>query len=124
MDAKITKKRLGDYLSYEWLRVVAFALIIIVVWSVVFSVTSTKLTADQLFTVFNYTGTTVGTDYDKYANLLIGQKALSYEVNEISTVDVTVNNGAMSGSLLDTRMMTGEGDVMFAADALHEGSLK
>ena len=124
MDAKVTKKRLGEYLSYEWVKVVAFAIAIMIVWSLVFSVTSTKLTADQLFTVFNYMGTTVGTDFNNYSSLLLNKNTLSYEVYEISTVDVTVQDGSMSGSLLDTRMMTSEGDVMFAADSAYEGQYR
>ncbi len=124
MDAKITKKRLGEYLSYEWLKVVAFAVVIIVVWSLIFSVTSTKLTMDQVFTVFNYRGTIVGQDFEKYPTLLMSKNSLSYETNEVSIVDVTVNNNAMAGSLLETRIMAGEGDVIYVADSAYDGQVK
>ena len=116
MDAKITKKRLGEFLSYEWIKIIAIAVAVILFWSTLFTMTSARLTVDQVFTVINYSGTTVGEDFTEYSSILTGKKVLSYEVNEVSVMDITANEGAMSGTLLDTRLTTGEGDVMYVAD--------
>ncbi|MBQ9118146.1 MAG: hypothetical protein IJY11_02975 [Clostridia bacterium] len=125
MDAKITKKRLGEFLSYEWIKVLAIIAAIVIVWSVVFSVTASRLTEDQLFTIINYTGTNIGEDFNAYPDLLMGKKnVLSYEVNEISTLDITVDNNSMASSLLETRLTTSEGDVLFAADAPYKGQVR
>lgn len=117
MDAKITKKRLGDFLSYEWVKVLAIAVALIMLWSLLFSTTATRLTNDQVFTVINYTGTTVGTGFDKYLNLPVDGSLFSYEVYEIGAVDTETQGGTYAGVLLETRLSTGEGDVMFVADA-------
>ena len=117
MDAKITKKRLGEFLSYEWIKILALVVAVILFWSLLFTTTSARLSVDQIFTVINYTGTTVGDDFTEYSTTLLGQKVFSYEVNEVSIMDITANEGAMSGSLLDTRLTTGEGDVLYVADA-------
>lgn len=120
MDAKITKKRLSEFLSYEWIKIAAIALAIILFWSLLFSVSGTKLTPDQLFTVINYTGTKTGDDFSTYTSRLVPDGVFSYEVNEVSVTDLTVENGTMSGTLLDSRLSTGEGDVLFAADVLNK----
>ena len=122
MDAKITKKRLGEFFSYEWIKVLAIIAALIIGWSVIFSFTASRLTEDQLFTVINYMGTDVGKDFNNSPDLLLGgKKALSYEVNEVSTLDITVDGNSMAASLLETRLATSEGDVLFAADTPYEG---
>ena len=57
MDAKITKKRLNLFLSYEWIKVVALIVGVIVLWSLIFTTTATRITPAQQFTIFNYMGT-------------------------------------------------------------------
>ena len=54
MDAKITKQRLGRLLSYDWIKIIALAVAAIVVWSLIFTMTATRITAAQQFSVFNY----------------------------------------------------------------------
>ena len=56
MDAKITKQRLSHLLSYDWLKIVGLIAVAILVWSLIFTMTATRITAAQQFTVINYTG--------------------------------------------------------------------
>jgi|GEM_PF-632253 len=121
MDAKITKKRLGEFLSYEWLKIVAIAVALIVVWSVLFSCTSARLTDDQVFMVINYTGLIPGSDFYSHSSTLMNKNVFSYEVNEATTLDITVEDGKMAGTLLETRLTTGQGDVMLVANTEWEG---
>ena len=57
MDAKITKKRLNIFLSYDWIKILLAAVAAILVWSLIFTTAATRVTQAQNFTIFNYTGT-------------------------------------------------------------------
>ena len=71
MDAKITKERLNRILSYDWLKIVGLAVVAIIVWTLVFTTSATRITPAQQFTVINYFGnvstlhTTLSTDVNK-----------------------------------------------------------
>ena len=52
MDNKITKRRLKDYLSYEWGLVAIILVVCILVWDFVFGICSTPLTVGQEFGIF------------------------------------------------------------------------
>ena len=46
MDAKITKKRLNILLSYDWIKIILLAVAAILVWSLIFTMTATRVTPD------------------------------------------------------------------------------
>ena len=56
MDAKITKTRLSRLLSYDWLKIVGVIAGVILVWSLIFTMTATRITPAQQFHVLNYVG--------------------------------------------------------------------
>lgn len=114
MDAKINKERLGHLLSYDWIKIILFVVASIVVWSLIFTMTATRITVTQTYSVVNYYGTQFGA---KMNNLFgyVGD-VFSYEVIECSTVDVLAGGDSYVSTLLETRLVTGEGDVLFAAD--------
>lgn len=117
MDAKITKLRLSRMLSYDWLKMVGFALAAILVWSLIFTMTATRITPAQQFTVFNYMGNVSLSStnfYDSY-NKAFQSGVFSYEVIEINENDLTVSE-EMVNTLLEARLGTDEGDVMFIAN--------
>ena len=70
MDAKITKKRLNILLSYDWIKIILVAVAMIVLWSLVFTMTATRVTNAQNFTIFNYTGTSATSRFNSYATTL------------------------------------------------------
>lgn len=115
MDAKITKTRLGQLLSYEWIKILLFIVIAIVVWSLVFTMTATRITPTQTYSIVNFYGTNFGT---KISENYYGYKGnvFSYEVMECSVVDVLAGGDDYVGTLLETRFVTSEGDVLFAAN--------
>lgn len=111
MDAKITKTRLEQMLSYDWIKIIAVALAAILVWSLVFTMSATRITATQQFVIMNYPGAWQG---DKFSNYYKMQgKDFSYEIIEMSAEDLAANEGQL-GTLLETRFAVGTGDVMFA----------
>ncbi len=117
MDTKITKKRLGHLLSYDWLKIIGAAVAGILVWTLVFTTTATRIRPSQRFSVFNYTSNTSlnSTDYYKLETELIKNNVFSYEVLEINNNDLAAS-AEYAGTLLETRLYTDEGNVMFIAD--------
>ena len=88
MDSKITKKRLSDMLSYDWVKIILTVAGIILIWSFIFSATSTKITNTQLFTVHSYKGNNL-LDSNFKNSLNKGfkeEKIFSYEVIETDVI--------------------------------------
>ncbi len=117
MDAKITKTRLSHMLSYDWLKMIGTVAGVIVLWVLVFTMTATKITPSQQFSVINYTGTyTTDSYFDRLSNALGKDGVLSHEVIEYSTVDIQNAGNELAGTMMETRLQTDEGDVLFVAD--------
>ena len=49
MDNKLTKKRLSDFLAYEWILTIIIAVAAIVVWELVYTMSAVRLTVGQAF---------------------------------------------------------------------------
>jgi hypothetical protein len=115
MDAKITKTRLAQTLSYDWVKVVAAALAVIFVWVLIFTWTATRITNTQKYVIHNYFGVSLGDGYyDSYPTYGKG-KVFSYEVFEVDNVNVNQDQ-QLGYQLLETRFAVGEGDAMLIAD--------
>lgn len=121
MDARITKERLNRMLSYDWLKIVGFCVVAIIVWTLVFTMSATRITASQQFTVINYSGnvSTVNTKMSKSLADAYNKDVFSYEVIEVNEVDVG-GNDEYASTLMETRMTTAEGDVIFVPDITAE----
>lgn len=52
MNNKITKKRLNEMLAYDWLKILAFAVGLIILWQVIFNVFSVKISTGEQFKYF------------------------------------------------------------------------
>ena len=122
MDAKITKQRLTRMLSYDWLKIVGIAAALIMVWVLVFTMTATRITPAQQFTVFNYdSNATLTSDFYNVYQKAHNDKVFSYEVIETNVNDMTTS-GEYAGTILETRVATDEGDIMFVANRPDEAS--
>lgn len=108
MDAKITKKRLAHMLSYDWVKVIGAIVAAVVVWSLIFTTTATRITNTQRFVVCNYMGVSFGSagDFSKQ----------SYEIIEAERVDNMRGGDSMFSQLFQANLEVGEGDVMFVSD--------
>lgn len=113
MDAKITKQRLARLLSYDWVKIVAVAVAAILVWSLIFTMTATRIRPSQQFSVFNHyaNGPLTSDFYDEYARAAKKQ-VFSYEVIETNTNDLGATPQE-AHTLLEARLATDEGDIMF-----------
>lgn len=113
MDAKITKQRLGQMLSYDWMKIILSIVGGILIWSLVFTTTSTRIIPSQSFGIFNYLGSTVTTKFSDYTD---NTSLFSYEVIEVSAQDVNTAGDEYAFTLMEARLTTDEADVMFVAD--------
>ncbi len=116
MDAKITKQRLTRMLSYDWVKIVLIAAAAIFFWSLVLTTTATRITPAQNFYVFNHQSNL--TFRDKFYTHLDQQFSagtFSYEILEMAQGDM-VAAGEHADTVLQARVSTSEGDVMFVAD--------
>ncbi len=52
MNNKITKKRLSEMLAYDWLKILAFAVGLIIIWQVIFSVFGVRISTGEQFKYF------------------------------------------------------------------------
>ena len=123
MDAKITKKRLNGMLSYDWLKIVGLCAVAVVVWALIFTMTATRITPAQQFTVINYFGNVAATQ-NKFAETLsnaLSGDVFSYEVIEMTMVDVP-GSSEYGSQVFEARISTSEGDMIFAPDIVNEGS--
>lgn len=115
MDAKITKLRLSRMLSYDWLKIIGTAAAAIIVWVLIFTMTATRITPAQNFTVMNYTGNnSLSSGFSKALNGAYTNGVFTGEVLEFGTVDLTTA-GDVAGQLLEARVTTDEGDIMFVS---------
>ena len=117
MDAKITKTRLSRLLSYDWLKIVGLAAGLIVVWVLIFTMTATRITAAQQFTAFNYLGnaTFSTTKFGTLYSGALSQNVFSYEVIELTSTDLA-ENPEYASTLMEARVSTDEGDVIFVTE--------
>ena len=107
MDAKITKQRLGNLLTYDWLKILAVIAAAIGLLTLFFTMVRTRPTEEQTFTVYAYCvkqGTLPDHEPDK--NLF------SYEI--LTTAEETFD--AKTGYLFQVRRSAGQGTVLFVAD--------
>lgn len=112
MDAKITKKRLGHLLSYDWLKIIAVSAGLILLWNLIFTTSETRITPAQNFTVFNYTGSSAGADFSQIRTKR--KSIFSYDIFQVNATDATVGNE--TDTIMQARISTHEGDAVFVAD--------
>lgn len=117
MDAKITKLRLSRMLSYDWLKIVGTAAAVILVWVLIFTMSATRITPAQQFSVINYFGNVAITNTELADSLdkALKNNVFSYEVFETTTVDVP-GSAEYGSTVLEARVSTSEGDVFLVPD--------
>lgn len=111
MDASITKRRIGNLLSYDWLKIIAVVLLAILLLNVLFTSLATRATPAQTFYVYAYTDVTSGS---AFSNLESRKgEIFSYEILSVVAEDFSGNEGV---TVYSTRRGAGMGDVMFVTD--------
>ncbi len=114
MDNKINKKRLSEFLHYEWIKILALALCACLLWHVVFislGAVGNKLSLGQQFNIY-YSSDMDGTCVTNInAEFGVG-KTLSYEIQEYSTLHF---DSAYETMQLTAYLSAGFGDIMICS---------
>lgn len=113
MDARITKQRLGNLLSYDWLKMLLTAAIVVVFIVLLFMMTATRVTNAQTFSVYAYTDLQAGKSFNSLGQTLKDQHVLSYDILETKTESFREDDRY---DIFGLRRTTGEGTVMFVSD--------
>lgn len=106
MDNKITKNRISDYLSYDWLKMIFIVVAVIVAWEFIYSIASVKLTSGQDFKFYFDQHVTAG-GTDKLISDL-KRDVFSYDVLNCDTESFNAEQ-----NLLNVRLEVEEGDILF-----------
>lgn len=114
MDAKITKKRLGHQLSYDWIKIAGTCILAVVLLLVLFTTIATRPTAGQTFDFYTFYNVFFHSDELGTLEDLKRGGALSFDIQELNTYEVT--STGYEEMVLSTRFAAGEGDVLVAAD--------
>lgn len=111
MNKTKSKKDFTNALSYNWLKICAFTLIAAIVWLIVFSVISPRVTNGQTFYFYTY-GDIESTDLKSLVKSAQSGGALSYDVREIVASKVAKDEAYR----LTAYLGAGEGDVIVVSD--------
>lgn len=116
MDARITKQRLGNMLSYDWLKIACTIAAVIAALVLFFTMVGLKPARAQKFYVHLYGALNFGGDYTDFTDEL--DDLLSYDVLDVRVENF--GNDFMAGASYSARRSSGEGSVAFAADYTSE----
>lgn len=114
MDARITKQRLGNLLSYDWLKILVSIAAAVVALVLFFTMVGTRPTAGQTFTVYGYSDVKPGADVGYLPGNLEDTNVFSYDILKIQSESFYGNTYA--GAAYEARRSSGEGTVMFVSD--------
>ena len=116
MDARITKQRLGNLLSYDWLKILGVIVAAVVLLYVLFTMIATRPTVEQVYSVFTYGGLKIGDDSSDFEDDLDG--AFSFDILEAEMVNFEA--GSLGEQALTARRGVLEGDAVLVADYTEE----
>lgn len=115
MDARITKQRLSNMLSYDWLKILAVIAAAALALAMFFTMIATRATDGQTYMVYAYNGLSAGGDYARIGETIGSNGTFSYDI--LNTGSETFSDGGMyGGAVFTARRSAGEGRVMFVSD--------
>ena len=115
MDARITKQRLANMLSYDWLKIVGVIALAVLFFVTFFMMIGARPTDGQKFYVYCYEGLNVGGDYSLLADDMKKKDVFGYEILDMGSESFS-SSGLFGGSVFSARRSVGEGRVMFVKD--------
>lgn len=121
MDNKLTKRRLSDFLAYEWILMIIVAVAAIVVLELVYTMVSARLSTGQQFKYYLDQDIYSFDASDKSIYDLLGVetgkngKTFSYDVLSVESENLT-----SSYNVLSVRLSVKEGDAIFTTSVENE----
>ena len=106
MDNKITKRRLSDFLSYEWILMTVIAVVAVILLELLYTMAGVRLTTGQQFKYFF--DQSISGNASSVNRLLKDDETFSYDVLKVSS------EGLISSyNVLSVRLEIQDGDVLF-----------
>lgn len=122
MDNRLTRRRLSDFLAYEWILMIVVAAAAIIVLELAYTVGATRLSTGQQFKYYldQDIYTFEASDKNIYdlleADTGKNGKTFSYDVLSVETENLT-----SSYNVLSVRLSVQEGDAIFTSSVENEG---
>lgn len=114
MDNKITKRRLKNVLSYDWVKMVVVVLGICLLWSLAFTIGAPRASTGQTFSVFYYGSFHYVHSPSELTEEIKNKNAFSYDVISFGS---RVMDESYYGQLMSTTNAVQEGDIMITIDS-------
>lgn len=112
MDNKLTKKRLSDFLAYEWILMLVVAAAAIFAMELIYTVSAVRLSTGQQFKYYLDEDLNIFDTYSVYSLL---DETFSYDVLSVEEENLT-----SSYNVLSVRLSVQEGDAIFTASVEKE----
>ena len=102
---KITKKRLSDFLAYEWIFIIFICVIAVIGVNLIYTMTSVSLTVGQQFKIYY--------DYDIYqgCSRVVSEQLRKDEALSFDVLELTSENLLEADDMLFARYSTHDGDL-------------
>ncbi len=118
MDARITKSRLANFLSYDWLKILLAVVFVIAALSVFFTTVRTRPKGEQEYSLFAYSDLTAGEDAPLLGDSLYEKGVFSYDVLLVNAEGFGSN--MLANAAFNARRSTGQGNSMFIGNAVFD----
>ncbi len=113
MDARITKQRLSNLISYDWIKILCAIVAAVFVLILLFTMSATRPQRAQEFYIYSYTDLSAGEDFSTLADDLETRGAFSYDVLNINAEYFTGSTGSTAYTV---RRSAGMGNVLFVTN--------
>ena len=113
MDNRITRSRLSNLLSYDWLKIVAIIVAIVLVWSLAFTTGAPRASVGQTFGLFTYADFGVAESEGELISDAKTNGAFSYDVLDFGARSLTED---YFGTIMSAANSVQEGDIMITSD--------
>lgn len=111
MDARITKSRLSNLLSYDWLKIILAIAAAVFAICVFFTTVQTRPRENQVFTVYGYRELNAASGAADLMEKLLKEGVFSYDI--LDAQQETFGTGQYAETAFAARRSAGQGTVMF-----------
>lgn len=112
MDSKITKSRLSNFLSYEWILMIVVAVLAVFGWELIYTTAAVRISDGQKF-VYYYDKSVTGLNPNTFDQLLDDNDTFSYDILYKAYEQMSDETASGGYDVLTLRLSLPEGDAIF-----------
>ena len=112
MDSKITKSRLSNFLSYEWILMIVVAVLAIFGWELIYTTAAVRISDGQKF-VYYYDKGVSGLNPKTFDEMLDDNDTFSYDILYKAYEQMSDETASGGYDVLTLRLSLPEGDAIF-----------